>query len=164
MSPIQTEHTETEASISLSREELRGKILELETALSQSPGARFGDEVGPLVHRFADGLYIRQFTGLAGTIAISKLHKTNHPFFAMTGDATVLTEEGPVRIKAPYFGITKAGTKRVLYFHEDTVWITVHATEETDLKKIEDMVIAKTYNELPESAKLALGIESEVQL
>ena len=30
---------------------------------------------------------------------------------------------------------------------EDTVWITVHVTNETDLEKIEDYVIAKTYDD-----------------
>ena len=32
---------------------------------------------------------------------------------------------------------SKAGTKRAGLAHEDTVWITIHATKETDLKKIE---------------------------
>ena len=137
------------------------KMLEFESVLGQLPGARFGDDTGPLKHTFADGLYIREFTGLAGTIAVSKLHKTNHPYFVLKGEASVLTDEGMVKIKAPYWGITKAGTKRILYFHTETTWITVHATEETDLEKIEDAVIAKTYSELPEDVKKYLGIGSE---
>jgi hypothetical protein len=144
--------------ISLTHEELRQRILDVEKALSQLPDAKFGDEAGHLDHFFADGLYIRQYTGLKDTVAISKLHKTTHPFFVMTGIVTVLTEKGPVRIVAPHSGITPAGTKRVLYFHEDTIWITVHATEEKDLKKIEEATIAKTYNELPGDVKKALGI------
>jgi hypothetical protein len=66
-----------------------------------------------------------------------------------------------VRVKAPYSGITMAGTKRIIYTHEDTVWITVHVTKETDLVKIEEQVIAKTYaecglfvNEVEEELKL----------
>lgn len=148
----------------ISRKDLRERMLGLEIAFSQLPDAKFGDDCGPLKHTFADGLYIREYTGIKGMFAISKLHKTNHPYFVMTGDVTVLTEDGPVRIKAPYHGITKAGTKRVLYFHEETIWITVHATEETDLKKIEEVVIAKSYNELPEDVKKSLGIESEERI
>lgn len=129
------------------------KMLEVEAALANVPSARFGDDCGPLEHTFADGLYVRQFSGLKNTIVVSKLHKTNHPYFVLKGDVSVLTDKGSIRIKAPHWGITKAGTKRILYFHEDTVWITVHATEETDLEKIEEVVIAKTYNELPEYVK-----------
>lgn len=149
----------------LSRIDLRERMLGFEEALSQLPDVKFGDDCGPLKHGFADGLYIREYTGIKGTIAISKLHKTNHPFFIMVGDVSILTEEGPVRIKAPYYCITKAGTKRILYFHEDTICITVHATNETDLEKIEDQVIAKSYSELPDDVKKELGIiEGEVQL
>lgn len=144
---------------------LLDKMFEFEDALARLPQSIHHSEQDFATHEFADGLYIRAFNGIKGMIAVSKLHKTNHPYFVMVGDCSVLTDEGTVRIKAPYFGITKAGTKRILYFHEHTVWITVHATEETDLKKIEDVVIAKNYNELPDEVKLALGIEEkEVKL
>lgn len=83
-----------------------------------------------------------------GMLVTSKIHKKTHPYFVLIGDVSVLTDEGVVRIKAPYVGITKAGTKRLLYIHEETVWITVHVTNETDLKKIEDEIIAKTFDDL----------------
>lgn len=133
---------------------LYDKMVEFEQAIGQQLGAKFGDDCCPLEHNFADGLYIRKMTAPAGMINVSKLHKTNHPFFILEGDVSILTEKGIVRITAPHFGITKAGTKRVVYFHEDTIWITVHATEETDLQKIEDEVIAKTFDELPERTEL----------
>lgn len=129
------------------------KMLEFEAAIGSVPGAKFGDDACPLKHTFADGLYIREMKAPKGMINVSKLHKTNHPYFILKGDFSVLTEDGWKRIKAPYMGITKAGTKRVVCFHEDTTWITVHATNETDLKKIESEVIAKTYDELPEHIK-----------
>lgn len=136
------------------------RMLELESALEKLPGTKFGDDAFPLKHIFADGLYIRAMKGIKGMVVVTKLHKTNHPYFVLEGDVSIFTEEGTVRIKAPYFGITKAGTKRVGYFHEDTIWVTVHATEETDLEKIEDQVIAKSYDELPEYVKKTLGIEN----
>lgn len=129
------------------------KMLKFEAVVGNMPGAKFGDECTPLEHTFADGLYIREMRAPRGMINVSKLHKTTHPYFILKGEFSVLTEDGLVRIKAPHFGITKAGTKRVVYFHEDTVWITVHATKETDLEKIEAELIAKTYDELPERAK-----------
>lgn len=140
------------------------RMLELQTAIGHIPDAKFGDEACPIKHHFADGLYIREMRGIKGTVVVTKLHKTNHPYFVLEGDVSVFTEEGTVRIKAPSFGITKAGTKRVGYFHEDTIWITVHATEETDLEKIEELVIAETYDDLPEYAKDTLEIESRRKL
>lgn len=124
-----------------------------EQILASQPGALFGNDCCSLTHSFGDGLYIREMKAPKGQVNVSKLHKTNHPFFILKGDVTVATENGPVRYTAPMWGITKAGTKRVVYFHEDTTWITVHATEETDLGKIEDEVIAKTYDELPDNVK-----------
>ena len=59
-----------------------------------------------------------------------------------------MTEEGPKRIKAPCSMISPAGTKRVVYAREDSVWITVHVTGEKDLNKIEEDIIAKTYGDL----------------
>lgn len=132
---------------------LVNKMLEFESALGSMPGAKFGDDACPLNHIFADGLYIREMRAPKGMLNVSKLHKTTHPYFILKGEFSVLTENGLVRIKAPYTGITKAGTKRIVYFHEPTIWITVHATEETDLEKIEDEIIAKSYEELPENIK-----------
>ena len=138
--------------ISLSKTMIN-QMTELEKAIGQVPGAKFGDDCTPLKHHFGDGLYIREMLAPKGMLNVSKLHKTTHPYFILEGEFSVQTEDGLVRIKAPYFGITKAGTKRVVFFHEDTRWITVHATKETDLKKIEDELIAKTYDELPENVK-----------
>lgn len=143
------------------RDEIRAKkamidkMLEVESVIGNMPGAKFGDDACPLIHHFADGLYIREMRAPKGMLNTSKLHKTTHPYFIMEGDFSVLTEEGFVRIKAPYMGITKAGTKRVVYFHEDTVWMTVHPNSDngTDLEKIEERLIAKTYDELPENIK-----------
>lgn len=143
----------TEVKVGLKTKVFIDKMLEFESAIGSLPGARFGDDACPLIHRFADGLYIREMRAPKGMLNTSKLHKTNHPYFILKGDFSVLTEDGFVRIKAPYMGITKAGTKRIVYFHEDTVWITVHATKETDLQKIEEELIAKTYDELPEDVK-----------
>jgi hypothetical protein len=83
-------------------------------------------------------------------LIVTKIHKITHPYFILKGEVSVLTEEGVVRLKAPYSGITKAGTKRIVYVHEDTIWITVHVTNETDIAKIEEQVIAKDYKQFDE--------------
>lgn len=139
-----------------SPELIRKGMLTVEARMREMPGVKLGDDCAPLKHKFGDGLYIREITMPKGMLLVSKLHKTTHPYFILKGDVSVLTEKGVVRLKAPYSGITKAGTKRVLYMHKKTVWTTVHATKETNLEKIEEQVIAKTYEDLPEDVKKQL--------
>lgn len=131
--------------------DFRDKVQEFEQAMCNIPGSHRGDwDECPLKHTFGDGIYVREIFMPKGLLIVSKIHKHSHPYFVLKGDLTVLTEEGKVRIKAPYSGMTPAGTKRILYIHEDTVWVTVHVTEETDLVRIEEEIIAKSFDELPE--------------
>lgn len=140
----------------VSYREIIDNMNNLQKALAQVPGARLGDDACGITHHFADGMYIREMFGKKGDVVVTKLHKTTHPYFVVKGDVSIESDKGTVRIKAPAWGITKAGTKRVAYFHEDTIWITVHATKETDLLKIEKEVIAESFDELPESVKSEL--------
>jgi hypothetical protein len=130
-----------------SEKRIRSAIVSVENKMAQCPGAMFGD-CFPLEHTFADGSYIRKITIPGGILMTSKLHKITHPYFILQGDVSVITDHGIQRIKAPYFGITKAGTKRILFTHKETIWYTVHVTNETDLKKIEEQIIAKTFDEI----------------
>lgn len=146
-------------------EENRAKILAVEEALLKTPGVLVGDnDLCPLKHSFADGVYVREIFIPKGTLIVGKIHKHSHPNFLMKGDVSVLTEDGPRRIKAPYSMISAAGTKRIVYAHEDTIWITIHVTNDTDLEKIEEQIIAKNYEQLEDMVKvnkLLTSIEGE---
>lgn len=136
---------------SLTIEEFRGMIMEAQDKMEAVPNAMVGhdaDNYCPLKHSFGDGIYVREIFMPKGTLIISKIHKFNHPYFVLKGKVSVLTEDGVRLIESPFQDMTKAGTKRALYIHEDTTWITVHVTEERDLEKIEDEIIAKDFNEL----------------
>jgi hypothetical protein len=81
----------------------------------------------PLKHTFPEGMYVREIFMPAGSIVTSRIHKFDNPFFITKGRVTVISEnEGLVTYVAPYSGITKPGTRRVLFIHEDTTWTTVH--------------------------------------
>lgn len=96
----------------------------------------------PVVHRFTPGLYVRECTMPKGALVISKIHKTEHPFVISRGDISVWIEGvGVQRFVAPFTGITKPGTRRVLVAHEETVWTTFHPTGETDVARIEAAII-----------------------
>ena len=124
------------------RKEFREKISELEDAVVNTEGGMTGDilnRTNPVKHTFAGGCYIREIYNPANELIITKIHKKEHPFFLMKGEMSILTEEGIQHIKAPYQGITKPGTKRAIYTHEECVFITVHATENTTIEDVEQL-------------------------
>lgn len=128
-------------------QEFRKNIVLFEDEFRTLPEAYEGDHY-PLVHSFADGMYIRQITIPPEQLTTTKIHARSHPYFILKGHVSVLTENGVEKLEAPYSGITKAGTKRVIWTHDEVVWITVHSTKETDLDKIEVDVIAKNFEEM----------------
>ena len=146
----------------LDKVNVRAGIIDFEKKFREFDGSVEGkelDKLCPLIHKFVEGAYIREIFVPKGTLLVTKTHKVQHPYFAMKGDCSVLTEEGVVRIKAPYSGITQAGTKRIVYAHEDTVWVTVHVTKHKDLDQIEDEVISKNFEEVEVTEKDLLKLK-----
>lgn len=102
-----------------------------------------------LTHRFTPGLYIREIFMPAGSMLTSKIHKTEHPYVISSGVVSVWSEnDGFQKITGPYTGITKPGTRRLLYIHEDTTWTTFHPTNKTDVAMIEADIIESHINPL----------------
>ena len=66
---------------------------------------------------------------------------------------TLHTEEGPVRISAPYVAITQPGDKRAVYTHTDCIVVNIHpnADNETDLKVLESRYIIPEALPAPEA-------------
>jgi hypothetical protein len=73
----------------------------------------------------------------AGALVVSRIHMHEHPFVILSGKVSVFDGETSTVLEAPYRGITKAGTKRILYCHEPTVWVTFHPTDKTTLEEID---------------------------
>lgn len=145
--------------------DIREGILDFEERLKKVPGAEIGDNSKcPLKHTYADGVYVRQIFIPKGMLIVGKIHKHSHPNFLMSGEVSVVTESGGVeRLKAPLSIISPANTKRIVYTHEDTVWITVHVTDKTDLEEIEKEIILENYNELELTKECVEAIECVVQ-
>jgi hypothetical protein len=122
---------------------LRQGLYLLESAVSTLPPVDF-----PLQHVFAPGVVARTIQLPKGSIIMGKIHKHVHLNILSSGHVSVVTESGGVeKLTGPLTMTSPAGTKRAVYAHTDAVWTTIHLTNETDLAKIEDEVIAKTYED-----------------
>lgn len=113
----------------------------------------------PLIHLFTPGMYIREIFMPKGTVIVSKIHNTTHPYIVSKGVVAVYNSEKDFSgvIEAPFTGITYPNTRRVLEIIEDTIWTTFHPLpyitgEEMDwsdaeklalVDRIEDEIIQK---------------------
>lgn len=120
----------------------------------------------PPKHYFAKGLYARELFMPAGTLITSKVHKSEHICIISKGCLyLVMVTDGNterIHIKAPYTFVShpgNTGTKRILYIEEDTVWTTVHATNEKDISKLEDELVSTDYCD-SKSLKNEMGVQS----
>lgn len=129
----------------------RKLIYAIEDKIKSMP-ASLGKDPFPLVHSFAEGVYIREVTIPKGYLCVGALHKHNYLNCIMSGEMSILTEEGIKRIKGPCWNVAPNGTKRFGYSHETTVWVTVHPNPGNlrDIEKLEELIHAKDYDDLPD--------------
>ena len=95
--------------------------------------------------------YAREIKLPKGSLVIGKIHRHQHLNFITQGKVIVYTEFGLKHLTAPCTFVSEVGLKRAVYAVEDTIWTTVHLTEfdsEEELSKIEDEVIAPSYEEI----------------
>ena len=127
--------------------EAQEKILILESEMRKLPQLDL-----KVTHHFAPGVYVRELFIPAGTLLIGKIHKTEHMNIILMGQISIADAVSDIAgskvIDAPHIMVSKPGTKRAGYAHKDTIWVTIHPTKETDLKKIEADVIAKDFSEI----------------
>lgn len=103
----------------------------------------------PLTHTFTESLYTRRIFMPAGTLVVSKIHKTRHPYRILEGVALVkINDSDWERLEAKHEGTTEPGTRRILLIEEDCVWETDHALDKAGetLEEIEERIIEKREN------------------
>ena len=111
----------------------------------------------PVKHHFSQGVYARELHIPAGATLTGKVHKYANLNILSQGEISVSTEDGIVRVSAPFTIVSPPGTKRVAFAHTDCVWTTIHGTDETDLEKIEAHFVTDShagYLEFCEKLKL----------
>ena len=132
----------------VSQLDVRGNIQRLEAAMLKEPQLEIETR-----HYFADGIYAREITIPKGALVTGKIHRTTHLNIVSKGRIAVVTEDGEKVIEAPCTFVAQPGTKRAGFALEETVWTTIHASEETDLDKLEAELIAPSFAALEADQK-----------
>lgn len=97
-----------------------------------------------LTHRFAPGVYLRELKMPARARIIGQLHRTEHFNIVLSGRAHVYMDGTTYDIVGPCTFVSKPGVRKLLHVLEEMVWQTVHPTDETNLAKLEELLIEKS--------------------
>lgn len=114
----------------------------------------------PVRHYFGGGVYARVIDIPKGTVLVGDIHKHTNINLVLKGHIEIRGGGVAQEFKAGDVIVSPPGTQRAGYALEDTVWATVHGTDETDLEKIRAQFICSThaeYLEFCESLKLEGG-------
>jgi quercetin dioxygenase-like cupin family protein len=132
-------------TLEIARKSVSNNINDLELAMVNN----FDQVDCPVVHRFTEGMYVRETTMPTGSLITSRIHKTQHTYFVMKGKAIVWIDGVEHLIEAPYIGITEPNTRRVLYIVEECTWATSHPNVDNEnLEQIADRILEKNDNPL----------------
>lgn len=92
-------------------------------------------------HYFSGGMYCRKLFRKAGTLIVGKVHKKDHFFMCVSGQIIAWSEKGMKTLNPGDIIESKSGTKRVTLATVDSIGVTVHVTDKTDLNDIEQELI-----------------------
>lgn len=102
----------------------------------------------PITHHFAPGVYMREMFIPAGVMLTGAVHKTEHLTVLVKGRLLLVNGSGGTEVVAPATLLSPAGIKRAGYAVEDSVVMTIHATNETDPDKLVSELTESTASEL----------------
>lgn len=94
-----------------------------------------------VVHHFAAGVYAKQMTLPANHFAVKHSHSYDHISILAKGHVSVDVGGVVDEYRAPACITIKAGNKHRIVAHEDSVWFCIHATDETDQDKVDQVLI-----------------------
>lgn len=94
-------------------------------------------------HFFAPGLYVRGVHLPPGILAVGHRQKTPHLNIMIRGKVVMLEGGNATPLEAPQIFVGQP-IKKIGYILEDTLWLNVYATEETDIAKLEEAYLEKS--------------------
>lgn len=114
----------------------------------------------PVEHIAIDGMLARTMFIPKGMLLVGKIHKLDCINIVAKGDISILTEHGSGRMVAGQQAVSPAGTQKIGFANEDTIFINVFRTSETRLEHIEDTIGWRTFEEFDQAQQLPV-IEKE---
>lgn len=109
-----------------------GNLQEIMSTMVQAPC--------PVKHSFMPGMYLREVNLAADTVAIGHYQKDWHINVFVKGRVTMFMPDGTTKeIQAPMTFLAPPG-KKCGYVHEDTTWINIYSTTETDINTLESTI------------------------
>ena len=130
------------SALAIREQKLKDKIDALQEFMLEQPQAEI-----PIRNVFSGGVYAREIFIPKGTMLVGKVHMTEHLNICMQGDLTFLTVDGPQRIKAPAMFSAPAGTKKLAYANEDSIWVNVHPDMGLDPEVTVEAITVDTFAE-----------------
>jgi hypothetical protein len=100
------------------------------------------DEI-PITHEFADQIYIRKMIMQPQQMVLGAVHKQEHLWFLLKGKVTIQESGETLDHIAPCYTISKPGAQRVIYAHEESVFINVHKNPDNikNIKELEKQIV-----------------------
>lgn len=112
-------------------------IQRLKSAMLSMPQAQL-----ETLHFFVPGMYCRVLERPAGTVIVGKKHKAAHFYIVCKGRVAVVDGAGiRTELKAGDVVVSQPGAQRAVVALEDSICLTVHRTDNTDLDAIEAELI-----------------------
>jgi len=92
-------------------------------------------------HHFSDGLYAKESRFSEGTAILKHTHSFSHLSILAKGKVAVMIGEEVEIIEAPACIEIKAGITHGVKAITDCVWFCIHATDEKDPSKVDEILI-----------------------
>lgn len=127
----------------MSIQEVRDFITSFEAYLKTLP-----QEELPLIHHYSKGVYARELHIPKGCMLTGKIHKFENLNILSKGEISILSQDGVMRVKAPFTVVSSPGVKRLAYAHEDCVWTTILGTDSKDHLQIADEFTTDDYSKI----------------
>ena len=94
-----------------------------------------------IIHNFSDGLYAKQMHVPKGYTVGTHAHKYSHLSVLAKGTVIVRTDFSEKVVEAPACLEIEKGIHHSIEALEDAVWFCIHATDETDVDKVDQVLI-----------------------
>lgn len=92
-------------------------------------------------HHFSDGVYAKKMVIPAGFMVGQHQHKYSHLSILATGRVVLRTDVSEKVYSAPACLEIKSGLHHSIEALEDSIWYCIHATDEKDESKIDEVLI-----------------------